>query len=188
MTLVGARLHAEVVDVPAAQQAPERGADLGHREAELCGLLAVDLDHRLRQVVFQVGIEEHEPAALVRLVQKGARDLVQSQRGLGGLDHELHRAGPEAPGSDGSWNITIFCPATEFRRCCRSARRRARDGGPKGAAAPSRRRMARAQSSERRCRCPGRPWQSLYCSADVQELLLQGRIGGRRRHGANRKP
>jgi hypothetical protein len=60
---VGSSLHAEVVDVTAAQQTAERSADLAQGQAQLCRLVAVDLNHRLRRVDLQVGVDKHEHAA-----------------------------------------------------------------------------------------------------------------------------
>ena len=62
--LVGAAVEAEVIDVAAAQHPGQRAADVAHLQAELRGLVAVDLDGRLRLVDLQIGVEEDEHAAL----------------------------------------------------------------------------------------------------------------------------
>ena len=87
--LVGSRVHAEVIDVVAAEQRPQRIADLGHAQTELRGLVAVDLDHGLRQVESQVGIEEDEHAALGGRGEEFVRNLVEACRRLGRGDREL---------------------------------------------------------------------------------------------------
>jgi len=61
--LVGARVDAEIVDVTAAQQAAERRADLRHGESELCGLIALDLDDRLRLIDTQIRVEGRQVVA-----------------------------------------------------------------------------------------------------------------------------
>ena len=88
---VGSSLHAEVVDVAAAQQTTERSADLAHGQAQLRRLVAIDFDHRLRRVDLQVGVDEHEHAAFYDRIEKGARHVIEPRCGFGGLDGELYR-------------------------------------------------------------------------------------------------
>jgi hypothetical protein len=107
--LVGARLHAEVIDIAAAQQAPRARADLTHGEPELRRLVAVDFDDRLRQIVFEVGIEEHEHAALVGGVEE--RRETSFKRSAGSVVLMANCTGkPKEPGSEGCWNTDLLAP------------------------------------------------------------------------------
>src|ERR1700724_3759524 len=48
--LVRSGVHAEVIDIVAAEQRSKRGAHLSHGQPELRRLITVDLNHRLRQI------------------------------------------------------------------------------------------------------------------------------------------
>jgi hypothetical protein len=54
-------------------------------------LVAIDFDHGLRQIVFQIGIDEHEQAALLYLGQKFLGYIVEPRGVVRGGDGELNR-------------------------------------------------------------------------------------------------
>ena len=132
--LVRAAGKAEIVDIAAAQHRPQRAAHVAHGQAELGGLVAVDLDGDLRLVDLEVGIQEDEDAARMGLSQKRLGHIVQPLKGFGGADHELHRqpaaaraaatAGTPRPGRPRSRRASSG-PAAAVRSRCACARPRA---------------------------------------------------------------
>ena len=89
--LVGAARQTEIVDVTATEQGSQCIADIAHRQAELRGLVAIDLYLRLRLIEFQVVVEKQEHAAFQRILIKLFGDFIEALERLGRADHELHR-------------------------------------------------------------------------------------------------
>ena len=89
--LVAAAVEIEAVDVVAAEQRRQRGADVLHGDAEAVGLVVVDLQLDLRRLELEVAVGEDEEAALLRLRlhfgQHLRQLLIVGRRG----DDELHR-------------------------------------------------------------------------------------------------
>ena len=89
--LVAAALVAKAVDVVAAKQRREVGSDLLQVQTECGHLVAVEDDLRLRLVVLQVGVREHEDTALERFGDELIGEFEQFSGLCGGRNDKLDR-------------------------------------------------------------------------------------------------
>ena len=110
--LVRPRPQAEVVGVGAAEQSAQRFADLAHGEAELRGLVAVDFDHLLRRIDFQVAVDEQEQSAGRGVGEEFLRLRIQRGQSAGSISARTGSAGPASPDSAGGRKATMRWPAT----------------------------------------------------------------------------
>ena len=89
--LIAAPIEIEQVDVVAAEQRGERGADIGHGDAEAVGLVVIDLELDLRRLEAQVGVGEDEQPALLADFSTSATHIGELPEVGRGGDDELHR-------------------------------------------------------------------------------------------------
>ena len=94
--LIRSSLEIEAVDVIAAQQRLQRGADLRHVDAEIARLGTVDGDAHHRLVEVEIAVGDDEQAALARGVLQLRHLVIDGLEAGGRIDHHLHRqaAGP----------------------------------------------------------------------------------------------
>ena len=105
--LVAAAIDGEAVDIVAAQERGQRGADVTHGDAQPVGAVLVDHQLHLRRLEAQVGVGEDEEARLVgfrlQLVEGVGQSRVVTRIGEHELDRQVactHRNGRRSSGED----------------------------------------------------------------------------------------
>ena len=89
--LIRSSLEIEAVDIIAAQQRLQRGADLRHVDAEIARLGTVDGDAHHRLIEVEIAVGDDEQAALARGVLQLRHLIINSLEAGGRIDHHLHR-------------------------------------------------------------------------------------------------
>ena len=89
--LIAAAIEAETVDIIAAEQGGERGANILHVNAETVGFVRVDLEIDLRHIEFEIAVGEKKQAAVAGRFLDLGHDIRELAVIADGADHELQR-------------------------------------------------------------------------------------------------